>query len=92
MEVRGVQQTRKNAGLHVSDRIIPWLNWDDTKPLDVERRKAVKKHEDYVKEQTLATKIIHDDPSKKQGVYHEVVGTGEGSWKLGVGEEVACAC
>jgi isoleucyl-tRNA synthetase len=54
--VRGVQQARKAEGLHVSDRISLWL------VLDPEKEKAVKAHEAYVKEQTLASELTYGEP------------------------------
>ncbi len=50
--VRGVQQARKEAGLHVADRIHLVL------PLENEWREAVEAFRDYVCEQTLATELI----------------------------------
>ncbi len=49
--VRAVQQARKEAGLHVSDRIRLALT------LPPEWRAAVERHRDYVAEQTLAAQI-----------------------------------
>jgi len=49
--VRIVQQARKEAGLHVADRIRLVL------PLDGDWREAVEQFRDYVSEQTLATEL-----------------------------------
>ncbi len=50
--VRVVQQARKEAGLHVADRIRLVL------PLDDEWRNAVEHFRDYVSEQTLASALV----------------------------------
>ncbi|MCB0310424.1 MAG: isoleucine--tRNA ligase, partial [Bdellovibrionales bacterium] len=49
--VRLVQQTRKEAGLHVADHIVLELN------LPEELKEVIKKHERYLSEQTLSDKI-----------------------------------
>ena len=90
--VRVVQQARKEAGLHVSDRIRLRL------PLEGEWREAVEGFRDYVAEQTLATELILGDagpgggfeyPAKLGG--HEVrVGverSGKGAERSGKGAE-----
>jgi isoleucyl-tRNA synthetase len=53
--VRVVQQARKEAGLHVADRIRLVL------PLQGEWREAVESFRDYVSEHTLATDLVLDD-------------------------------
>ena len=54
--VRVVQQARKEAGLHVSDRIRLDVSVPD------EWRAAVDGFADYVKEQTLALELTHGEP------------------------------
>jgi isoleucyl-tRNA synthetase len=49
--VRGIQQARKEAGLHVSDRIHVWL------ALPEAWRTAVERHRGWIAEQTLAEAI-----------------------------------
>jgi isoleucyl-tRNA synthetase len=53
--VRAVQQARKEAGLHVSDRIRLALS------LPEELGRAVERFRDYVAEQTLAAEVALDD-------------------------------
>jgi isoleucyl-tRNA synthetase len=50
--IRQVQQARKSAGLHVSDRIRLWLDGAD----DV--RAAVEAHGAEIAEQTLAAELV----------------------------------
>jgi len=54
--VRLIQQARKSAELHVSDRIIINVDSDD------EVIESIKEFETYVKEQTLAEEIIYGSP------------------------------
>ena len=49
--VRAVQQARKEAGLHVSDRIALYLDLPEA------FQASVRRFQDYVTEQTLATEI-----------------------------------
>jgi isoleucyl-tRNA synthetase len=49
--VRGVQQARKEAGLHVSDRVRVAL------VAPPEWRAAIERHRDWIAEQTLATRL-----------------------------------
>ncbi|MHC4896461.1 MAG: isoleucine--tRNA ligase, partial [Planctomycetota bacterium] len=59
--VRLVQQARKNAGLHVSDRIELWLE------LDAATQTAIQEHEAYLKEQTLAATVAYGGPAGDLG-------------------------
>jgi len=64
--VRAVQQARKEAGLHVSDRIHLVLG------LEEEWRSAVDRFRDYVSEQTLAMEVDLDrDPAGEDLFCHE---------------------
>lgn len=53
--VRNVQSARKAADLQVDDRIHLMLQTDDT-----ELQKAINEHEDTIKQETLATKLVKD--------------------------------
>ena len=64
--VRVVQQARKEAGLHVSDRIELALS------LPASLEEAVHRHRDYVSEQTLAERLELDGATSKEGFFlHE---------------------
>ena len=64
--VRVVQQARKEADLHVSDRIHLYLELPD------EFRRAVERFSDYVAEQTLATELRLDaSGAREEASFHE---------------------
>ena len=52
--IRAVQQTRRDAGLEISDRIVLHLQGDD------EVRAAVQTHAGLIKDETLATDLTVD--------------------------------
>ncbi|MGE0755245.1 MAG: isoleucine--tRNA ligase [Alphaproteobacteria bacterium] len=57
--VRAIQQARKDADLHVSDRIRLHLSAPD----DVAN--AVRAHKQYILEQTLSTELLENEPEQK---------------------------
>jgi isoleucyl-tRNA synthetase len=69
--VRVVQQARKEADLHVADRIRLALTLSD------DWRDAVLSHREYVAEQTLASELILGDPGVSEGFHHESILAGE---------------
>jgi isoleucyl-tRNA synthetase len=77
--VRLVQQARKDAGLHVSDRILLWAIAD---PLTVA---VLQKHVGYVKEQVLAVALTFDSAPDGAFAAEGKVGSGTGViTKLGI--------
>jgi isoleucyl-tRNA synthetase len=81
--VRAVQQARKEADLHVSDRIRLSLD------LPGEWRSAVELFGDYVREQTLANALDLDgdlDPAP-DGVFVHEASLGDATVKVGVARE-----
>ncbi|MCY2956544.1 MAG: isoleucine--tRNA ligase [Planctomycetota bacterium] len=77
--VRLVQQARKDAGLHVSDRILLWAIAD---PLTVA---VLQKHVGYVKEQVLAVALTFDSAPDGAFAAEGKVGSGTGAiTKLGI--------
>ncbi|MCG8591699.1 MAG: isoleucine--tRNA ligase [Proteobacteria bacterium] len=70
--VRAVQQARKEAGLHVSDRIRLALE------LPGDWKQAVTAHRDYLSEQTLAQELDLSGPPREDGFFlHEAELGGE---------------
>jgi len=70
--VRTIQQARREAGLHVSDRIqlaleLPGDDW----------RSAVERFRGYVAEQTLASELVLGAPSGSDWSTHEAEVSGE---------------
>ncbi|MDX2113617.1 MAG: class I tRNA ligase family protein [Alphaproteobacteria bacterium] len=55
--VRAIQQARKDAALHVSDRIALYIDAPETISL------ALAAHKDYVMEQTLTTELLTQKPA-----------------------------
>jgi isoleucyl-tRNA synthetase len=68
--VRAVQQARKDAGLHVADRIRLALS------LPAELREAAARFRDYVAEQTLAVDVDLDDRLDRAGMFTQRVDLG----------------
>ena len=71
--VRLVQQARKDAGLHVSDRIALWI---DT---DAATAATLREHEAYVKEQVLAVDVQFAAPPADSFAAEGKVGSGDGA-------------
>ncbi len=71
--VRLVQQARKDAGLHVSDRIALSVE------ADAVTREALRIHDAYVREQVLATALTHGEPAAGSFVAEGRVGSGAGA-------------
>jgi isoleucyl-tRNA synthetase len=59
--VRAVQQARREAGLHVSDRVHVALD------LPGDWRAAAERFRGYIAEQTLATELAFEAPSQSSG-------------------------
>ena len=77
--VRLVQQARKDAGLHVSDRIAVWLE------TDAATAGAVGAHRDYVCEQVLAVELAFGSVPAGAHASEGKVGSGAGAAvKLGI--------
>jgi isoleucyl-tRNA synthetase len=81
--VRAVQQARKEADLHVSDRIRLSLDLPD------EWRVAVESFGDYVREQTLATALDLDGDldAPADGVFVHEASLGDATVKVGVARD-----
>ena len=75
--VRLVQQARKDAGFHVSDRIVLTLQ------LDEKARQAVEAHRAYVSEQVLATTLEFGEPSSSAHTERKPLAGGEAG--IGIG-------
>ncbi len=71
--VRLVQQARKDAGLHVSDRIVLSVEADDATAA------ALRAHGDYVKEQVLATALALGSAPAGAFAVEGKVGSGAGA-------------
>ena len=69
--MRLVQQARKDAGLHVSDRIVLQFGADD------ETTATLMQHADYIKTQVLATTFTRSQ-AKGGEVAVAKVGSGDG--------------
>ena len=54
-----VQLMRKNSGLEISDRIVLWLNAEDSSSL----AEALISGADYIASETLAVSVSHDQPA-----------------------------
>ena len=76
--VRAVQQARKQAGLHVADRIRLVL------PLEGEWREAVERHRDFVADQTLAAELVLDEPVSGERVFECRTKLGESEFSVGI--------
>ena len=76
--VRGVQQARKEAGLHVSDRIrlvlVPPADW----------RGALERHRDWIAEQTLAVRVELADALPPDVEARHEAALGEHSLSIGL--------
>ncbi|MBX3463916.1 MAG: isoleucine--tRNA ligase [Planctomycetes bacterium] len=71
--VRLVQQARKDAGLHVSDRIVLWID------ADAATAATLRAHEGYLREQVLATEVRFAPPPADAFAAEGKVGSGEGA-------------
>jgi isoleucyl-tRNA synthetase len=71
--VRLVQQARKDAGLHVSDRIALWI---DT---DAATAETLRAHTTYVREQVLAGELLFAPPPAGVFAADGRIGSGEGA-------------
>ncbi|MBW2230544.1 MAG: isoleucine--tRNA ligase, partial [Deltaproteobacteria bacterium] len=75
--VRVVQQARKEAGLHVADRIRLVV------PLDGDWREAVERFRDYVSEQTLASEL-HLEADASRDLYQHAAQLGGETVRIGL--------
>jgi isoleucyl-tRNA synthetase len=71
--VRLVQQARKDAGLHVSDRIRVWVDTDDATAA------VLRAHAAYVQEQVLATALAFGPAPAGAFLAEGKVGSGAGA-------------
>jgi isoleucyl-tRNA synthetase len=71
--VRLVQQARKDTGLHVSDRIVLWVE------TDAATRQALQTHQAYLQEQVLAKVVTFAPPDEEIFVAEGKVGSGAGA-------------
>ena len=71
--VRLVQQARKNAGLHVSDRITLWIE------ADAATQAALRAHLAYIQEQVLATAVEWEPSPIESFAAEGKVGSGAGA-------------